>query len=235
MALRAVFLDLGETLLTTRLPRFEIYAQAARDRNRDVTAGEMRSLMGRVHHALPERLDGAPRYSDPWFAEFIRRIFGAELGFAGAELAAITAELFARFEDPATFCVYPGAEELFAAVRARGLALGIVSNWSARLPRLLARLGWAERLDFALASAIVGTEKPSPGIFAAALSRAGARPEEALHAGDHPELDVAAARAVGIEGVLVDHAGACPDAAAADGSCVRDLRELRSYILDRAE
>ena len=40
--------------------------------------------------------------------------------------------------------------------------------------------------------------KPSPDMFEAALQHAGVEPRQALHIGDHPEQDVAAARAVGM-------------------------------------
>ena len=236
MPLRAVFLDVGETLLSTTVSRFEIYAGVARARGCDVDAERMHALMGSAHRALPPRLGGAHRYSDPWFRAFIRRIYGDELGIGEPALGELSDELFARFEDPTTFQVFPGAEELFATVRARGLVLGIVSNWSARLPRLLARLGWEAHFDFVLASAIVGVEKPEPGIFEEALRRAGVSPGEALHAGDHPRLDLEAARRVGIEGVLVDHSGGPADAGAGNSSPKVDgLGALRSYILNRLE
>jgi putative hydrolase of the HAD superfamily len=240
MPLRAVFLDIGETLITTLRPRFEIYAAAAETRGRRVTPERMRELMVEVHRALPREIDRSPRYSDPWFREFIGRVFGEELGFDGEPLEEITEELFDSFQNPRTFRIFPGTDALFTTLRERKLVTGVVSNWSARLPRLLEALGWTKHFDFVVCSAIDGVEKPRPEIFEEALRRAKVPPEQALHAGDDPRLDAEAARRVGIVGVLVDHgipsrspATAAPDAPAKPFPTVHGLDGLRSYILDR--
>jgi HAD superfamily hydrolase (TIGR01509 family) len=44
-----------------------------------------------------------------------------------------------------------------------------------------------------------GAAKPAPDMFLAALSQAEATPAETLHIGDHPEQDIAAAAALGIQ------------------------------------
>ncbi len=234
MALRAVFLDLGNTLLRERPSRAEIYAQAARVRGVEVSAQRMQELMAQAHAALPRELGGAFRYSDPWFQAFQRRIFRDELGLPEPAFEPLSEELFARFEDARSFELYPGARELLERLRARGLTVGLVSNWSERLPRLLRALDLERCLDFTLCSAIERMEKPEAAIFRRALQRARARPEQALHAGDHPERDARGALAVGLAAVLVDHQG---ELSPADGELcprVRGLDELLSLILERA-
>ena len=207
MPLRALFLDVGETLVTTVPSRFEIYARAARVRGVEVTPDAMQGWMRAAHDALPEWIEGSYRYSDPWFERFIQRIFGAELGFGAADVEAITEELFARFEAPESYRVFPGARELFDAARDRGLVLGVVSNWSARLPRVLEGIELVQHFDFVLSSAIEGAEKPDAELFRRALERAGVAPGEALHAGDHRRLDVRGALEAGLQAVRVDHTG----------------------------
>jgi len=54
----------------------------------------------------------------------------------------------------------------------------------------------------------VGAAKPQPEMFHAALEWAGAAPEQAVHLGDEPFLDVDAARRVGMQAVWVNRAGA---------------------------
>lgn len=233
MALRAVFLDLGNTLLFERPSRFEIYAQAARSRGIAIEGPAMKLAMARAHEFLPREIDGHFRYSDAWFGAFVRRIFHDELGLDESLLPEITAELFARFEDPRTFALYPGALELVEALRHRGLVLGVISNWSARLPRVLRAVDLDRRLDFYLCSAIERLEKPDPAIFRAALARARVEPWEALHAGDHPAKDVRGARSAGIEAVLVDHADRGLAAAEDPVPRVRGLPELQALILER--
>ncbi len=234
MPLRAIFLDLGNTLVREVPSRFEIYAEAARGRGIAIEGPAMKALMARAHAALPREIEGHFRYSDAWFEAFVRRIFHAELGLPPSSLPSLTAELFARFEDPRTFALHPGARELLEALRARGLVVGIVSNWSARLPRVLRAVEIDRSIDFFLCSALERMEKPDPAIFHAALARAGARPDQALHAGDHPEKDVRGARAVGLEAVLVDHGGAAGAIPVEGVPLVRGLAELQAYILERS-
>jgi HAD superfamily hydrolase (TIGR01509 family) len=54
----------------------------------------------------------------------------------------------------------------------------------------------------------VGAAKPDPALFHAALAQAGVRPDQALHLGDDPHLDVAAARRCGMGAVWLDRHGA---------------------------
>lgn len=206
MVLRAVFLDVGNTLVTERSSRAELYARAARSRGVAVDEARMAELMRRVHDALPREIGGAWRYSDRWFERYIERVFHGELAMERALVPSIAEELFACFSRADSFVLHPGAVELCERLRARGLAVGLVSNWSARLPELVRALGLAAHVDFVLSSAIERLEKPDPALFARAVARAGVAPHEALHAGDHLRRDVLGARHAGLHAVLVEHA-----------------------------
>src|SRR5262245_37953758 len=168
MPLAAVFLDLGGTLLAECPGRAALYAEEGRRHGLRVDDARMAELMARAHTELPRELDGAFRYSDEWFRAFQRRIFVGELGLGEERFEELTARLFERFEDARSFVLYPGARELLAASRSRGLALGLISNWSARLPRLLAGLELERAFDFVLCSAELRMEKPEPASFDAA-------------------------------------------------------------------
>jgi putative hydrolase of the HAD superfamily len=58
-----------------------------------------------------------------------------------------------------------------------------------------------------LNAAIAGAAKPDPAIFRMALDWAGVSAEQAIHVGDDPLLDVAAARDVGMTAVWVNRNG----------------------------
>ena len=145
------------------------------------------------------------------------------------DVLGLCAELFARFADPRTFTLFPGARALLSALRARGLVVGVVSNWSERLPGILDGLGIGELLDFSVVSAIERVEKPERAIFELALRRAGVAAERALHCGDDPERDVQGAGALGILTVRVEHGGR------GDAATVGDLFELERWIRERIE
>ena len=87
------------------------------------------------------------------------------------------------------------------SLRARGLAIGLVSNtfdpaWL--LERDLADMGLAERLDVAVFSSEVGRRKPDPSIFRAALEPLGVDPEDSLFVGDRLYEDVRGAGELGM-------------------------------------
>ncbi len=231
MRFSAVFLDLGNTLLREHPGRAAIHAEEARAQGLDVDEAKMSACMARAHAELPREIDGSFRYSDAWFRAFQRRVFVDQLGLADARLAALSARLFARFEDARTFVLYPGARELLAALRARGITLGLISNWSERLPRLLDALGLRAGFDFVLGSAAMRMEKPEAGLFRAALTRAGVAAERCLHAGDDLERDARGALGAGLAAVLVDHQGRFDPAEDAPCPVVRSLGELQDLIL----
>lgn len=232
MTLRTVFLDFGHTLVRESPSRHAIYAEAATRAGREVSEQAMAGYMQRAHDELPRVAAGAYRYTDEWFVLFIERIFHGYLGFPVSALPALEGELFARFSDAATFVLFPGAHELCQELRAAGLTTGVISNWSPRLEPLLTGLGLAEHLDVVVCSATEQLEKPDPRIFQLALERAGGTPGEALHAGDHAKKDVAAARAVGMSAVLVDHGGTHVPS---PGGPVRvaSLGELLEHVLEQ--
>jgi REG-2-like HAD superfamily hydrolase len=229
----AVFLDAGGTLLTEEPTRVEIYREIAARRGIDVPPSYLRELMYRTHAELPLSIGEHFRYSHGWFRTFIARIYRDHLGCPSKYLETLENELFARFSDPRTFRLFPGARELVRELRGRGVVVGVVSNWSETLPELTAALGL--EFDFVLASAIERCEKPSPEIFQRALARAGVDASRTVHAGDDFARDVQGARAVGILPVLV---GAKLDSTAGhadDDNTLRvdDLIALKAWILAR--
>lgn len=104
------------------------------------------------------------------------------------------------------FRAYPDAAPALAALRRRGLRIVCVSNWDYELGAVLERIGLAPALDGVVTSAAVGSRKPDPAIFAAALAIAGCEAAEAIHVGDGDE-DVEGARAAGIDVLRIDRDG----------------------------
>lgn len=100
--------------------------------------------------------------------------------------------------------VLPGVPAALAALRAAGLGLVVVSNSDGTVEQALARVGLRERVDQVVDSAVVGVEKPAPGIFRHALALSGSAPERTLHVGDLYAVDVLGARGVGLHAALLD-------------------------------
>lgn len=230
-AIAAVSLDFGGTLAFEVPSRAALYAEEARAVGLDVTDAGMEACMARVHAEMPREVQGAFRYSDAWFRAFQRRVLVDELGLSPEHLPGASARIFRRFEDPASFRLHPGARELIGALRAARLRVGIVSNWSVHLPRLLVGLGLDAGLDFVLVSAIERLEKPDRALFERAAARAGAEPMRCLHAGDRLHDDARGALGAGFRAVLVDHGGLHGLSANSPCPVVAGLAELQDLIL----
>lgn len=101
------------------------------------------------------------------------------------------------------------------ALAGAGYILGAVSNMDATLQATLEALDLGRYFSVVVNSQEAGVTKPAPGIFHLAAAQAGVPPEEAAYVGDQPQIDVRGAAAAGMLPVLVDRAGAFPDAAPA--------------------
>lgn len=198
--IRALFLDAHHTLFSEQPPRAVIYADVARRHGIERAVPAIGAAMRHAHDTLPREIDGAYRYTRPWFVQFIDAVFAA----LGAKATpALRDELFVRFADPATFVVHPDVVPTLTALRPRLEVIGVISNWSPALPELLAQLGLAPWFDFVIVSATERSEKPGRTLYERALARAGVCPADALHVGDHPEHDWAGARAAGLHARLL--------------------------------
>jgi putative hydrolase of the HAD superfamily len=118
-----------------------------------------------------------------------------------------SAQLTAAMLGSLRFSADPDAPTVLAALRDRGVALVVVSNWDVSLSAVLADVGLAGALDGVLTSAALGTPKPAAAIFEAALALAGVKPAQAVHVGDSVVHDVRGALAAGVAPVLLRRAG----------------------------
>ncbi|HZP43862.1 MAG TPA: HAD-IA family hydrolase, partial [Candidatus Binatia bacterium] len=123
----------------------------------------------------------------------------------GAARAALVAEFRAHHRERCLWRLLdPDAVPTLDALRARGLALGVVSNADGRIEADLARLGVRDRLVTVVDSHVVGVEKPDPAVFRLALDAMGVSAAAALYVGDLYAIDVVGARRAGLEAVLLD-------------------------------
>ena len=122
------------------------------------------------------------------------------------------------------FRAYPEVPAVLGALRERGVARVVVSNWDVSLHDVLERTELRPLVDAVVTSAEFGAAKPEPAIFARALELAGGvAPADAVHAGDDLDADVGGARAAGIAPVLVARDG---EAAPAGVRAIRTLEGL---------
>jgi putative hydrolase of the HAD superfamily len=95
---------------------------------------------------------------------------------------------------------FADASSTLRALRRRGLRTGLVTNGRAVTQNgTIDALEIRELLDTISISEAEGVRKPNPRIFAQAVERLGLEPAECAFVGDHPEVDVAGARAAGLQ------------------------------------
>ena len=103
---------------------------------------------------------------------------------------------------PSACLLFPDATETLSCLRTSGLKLGLITNGSIRMQsRKLQCLALSPLFDTILISDAEGISKPDRQIFHRALERLDTNPAQAVFVGDHPELDVAGARAAGMQAV----------------------------------
>ncbi len=103
---------------------------------------------------------------------------------------------------PDACLLFPDAAPTLASLRASGLKLGLITNGSMRMQsRKLQCLALSPWFDTILISDAEGISKPDRQIFHRALERLDTNPAQAVFVGDHPEVDVAGARAAGMQAI----------------------------------
>lgn len=203
--IRAIFFDIGDTLVFDAPPLEERFWQAMQILSLSYpNARQSLAFRAGQEYALSRYLEGIDSADADVQRAFVDHVLAA---LDVPSLDAVQWQALARAFAAVPFqrYVHPGAIALLVSLRERGFVVGAISDWETTLPGTLAELALAPLLDALAVSAFVGVTKPHPRLFQEALSQAGVRPDESLHVGDWYELDVQGARAAGMRAILFDH------------------------------
>jgi len=210
--LKAVFFDAAGTIFDARQPVGRSYARLAREFGVDADEETVNAAFRRVFHAAPPLAFGPGhpsaelrRLERDWWRARVAETFAGLGEFT--DFDAYFDALFAFFADPAHWRADDEAPALLARLKQSGFALGVISNFDARVYRILDGLGLARFFDSITISSEAGFAKPSPRLFEAALSKHSLAPDQALHVGDSVALDIRGAAAARIPAVLIDPRG----------------------------
>ena len=135
--------------------------------------------------------------------------------------------LYDWYAEPAQWQPFPETIEALDAARARGLIQGVVSDWGSDLLPILHAHEITLRMEFVVASAVVGSSKPHRDIFLYALDRAGIRADEAVYVGDSYLADVLGSRGAGLHPILIDRDRTAPSV---DAPVVHALTDVLGVI-----
>ena len=129
----------------------------------------------------------------------------------------------------------PDALEALASMHGR-YRLGVLANQERWIRDTMARDGLDRFFEIWAISAEVGVDKPDPGIFEHALSRAGAPPGRCVMVGDRLDNDIAASKRHGMRAIWLLRGEApdepTPEQLEVPDAAVRSLLEV-SAALDR--
>lgn len=235
-SVRAIFFDVGNTLLSPHPSIIEIVRGVCERRGTPVTEDCLREHAPRAEATLRHSAKTNPHtWSDEqaiqsiwitYFTEMLRRCLN---GASPQEIDDCAHECQLAFDSAGSYALYPDVVPVLDTLQARGLTLGVISDWGIGLGLILRHHDLVRFFDFAVISAAVRLAKPDPALFDTALRRADAIPDYALHIGDSYVLDVLGARAAGITPVLLDRSGHV-DPTVVDCAVVGDLYGLLDLL-----
>lgn len=170
------------------------------------TAADLSRALNRLRSA--RGMPGLPLEDlRPHASSGARGLIGAGLGILPehAEFKALRDAFLEHYQ--AEICVdthlFPGMEELLAAIEARGLRWGIVTNKSTSLTRLIVKaLGLQARVACVVCGDTTPYLKPNPASLLHAANELTLAPQDCVYLGDDLR-DIQAARTAGMRSVAV--------------------------------
>lgn len=214
----AVLFDAGFTLLEPVRSVGDVYYEKALsyDVNLDRNAfGErLKDLWNKLRDEYrsrsPELLSSEEMERAAW------RDFSAEVArpfpFLFESHDAWLADLICHFDHPDAWRPMKGTLELISSLRAKGIRVGIVSNWHSALHEILKGHGITRHCEFIAVSSEVGRKKPHPQIFEHAVRALEIPLGHIAHVGDSWDEDVVGARNAGLHAIYFSPSGTCPEA-----------------------
>jgi putative hydrolase of the HAD superfamily len=206
---RAVFFDAVGTVLVPDPGAVAVYAAAARRHGLDPDPDRIKARFWDAYRA-EEAADRAAGWETDEAREVARWRAIVAAALPGSPAGCFD-ELYQHFARPDAWRVPADAAPLFAALAARGLALGLASNYDSRLDSVVAgRPELAPLVGRVVVSSRVGARKPGRAFFDGVVMAAGCRAGEILLVGDDLENDFEGATAAGLRAVLLDPGGRHP-------------------------
>jgi HAD superfamily hydrolase (TIGR01549 family) len=199
-----LFFDAGNTLV---FPNFTLVSEklAARGARVDPATLERAEQETRFQLDNPELVKSS-NDNDRWSLYF-ETIFRRSGVTDQALISAVLEELRMIHRTSNLWEIVPPEVPLVLASLKGRYRMSVISNANGTVRDKLRRVGLLDFFEAVLDSAEEGIEKPDPRIFQAAANRTGARMEQSLYIGDMYHIDVAGARAAGMDVVLLDPAG----------------------------
>jgi HAD superfamily hydrolase (TIGR01509 family) len=205
--IKAIFFDLGETLVTQNIEDNLVTMKALEKISKILPGHKSPSELFTIYkqgYKVNEAFRTKHHVEIPiqaWMAQLLMRALGREPkdSLVGESIKIVVS---ARAENAV---VFPDSKPLLEKLSKRRINLGIISNVSSHdvAVEILRKVGLLEYFDTVVTSAFVGIRKPDPGIFLYALMQFKLQPREAVIVGDSERHDVWGGSITGMKTVLV--------------------------------
>jgi putative hydrolase of the HAD superfamily len=206
---KVIFFDAVGTLIETRASVGEIYSRVAREFGFEAEPQILQQNFRRSFRlqpplAFPASTPEAALFEleKDWWRNLVREVFGGLGPFPRFE--EFFGEVFDRFRGRDFWQVYADVAPALAALKRRGMKLGVLSNFDSRLYDVLRACDLERFFDSVHVSTLAGAAKPDPAIFRSALSYHAVEARQAWHIGDSLQEDYEGATAAGLNAVLLD-------------------------------
>jgi putative hydrolase of the HAD superfamily len=205
--IRVVTFDAAGTVIRLVQPAGYTYARVAVGFGCNCDPERMQAAFATAWRMLPsppETPGPNPDDGRGWWRSLVEKTLDIA-GYRVDRFDEYFAKLYATFRQRGIWELYQDADTILSRLNSSGIRLGVISNFDGRLRTILQQLDVADRFEHLVISSEVGAEKPSSRIFREAARRFAVEPDEILHVGDDPEVDIDGARAAGLQALLVDH------------------------------
>jgi HAD superfamily hydrolase (TIGR01662 family) len=203
MPVRAVFFDLGGTLIGNNLSTFETFQKILESAGFSISIPQVEEAFTRVKEgegAIFYQLLGKipPTELYGLWDSMILRALGIEDD--GTLASTVDSQWFA-VSSP---FVYSDVVPFLIFLKENGIKTGIISNaYQEEIREILEIVGLDPEFDVIVGGDTIKKVKPDPGVFQYAMETLGIHPGEALYVGDEVERDYTAAERAGLMPFLV--------------------------------
>jgi REG-2-like HAD superfamily hydrolase len=203
--IRGVLFDAHGVLIRMREDVGRLYSRCAAEFGIALPAWRLEDAFHRVLRHAPARVfpgeseAAAALLEQAWWKERVRQTFQAtDSTVRFPDFEAFFRGVYAAFETPRAWVCDPDLSAVLAALRTRGLRLGVASNFDHRLPDLLQLLDLEHFFESVTIPSRVGHAKPESAFFHAACSALGLAASEIVYVGEAGEHDLGAAEGAGL-------------------------------------
>lgn len=231
--IKAVFFDVGATLLTPKEDEGTTFTKLAGDIGISIDPADVTSKVPQMYGLYEQLYEQDDSF---WSDDLRARAIWIEMYEYMASLLGIAVErhrelaetVYRYYFSPGSWKPFDDVLPLLDALKARGYRMALISNWDMTLSPIIEGLGMAHYFETIISSAAVRLHKPMPEIFTLALNRLDIAAAEAVHIGDHLYADAKGAAKVGITPILLDRNNVHPQY---EGHRVSSLSQVEALLL----